>query len=74
MFTIILGLLFVGFTIFACLPMGPLAWGSDVITFLKGCAPVLSAFTGFICFFIGAADIKDKKEAKKEEEEAEENK
>lgn len=74
MFTIILGLLFVGFTIFACLPMGPLAWGADVITFLKGCAPVLSAFIGFICFFIGAADIKDKKEAKKEEEEAEENK
>lgn len=74
MFTIILGLLFVGFTVFACLPMGPLAWGDDVISFLKGCAPVLSAFLGFICFFIGAADIKDKKEAKKEEEEAEENK
>ena len=74
MFTIILGLLFVGFTVFACLPMGPLAWGNDVISFLKGCAPVLSALLGFICFFIGAADIKDKKEAKKEEEEAEENK
>ena len=74
MFTIILGLLFVGFTVFACLPMGPLAWGDDVISFLKGCAPVLSAFLGFICFFIGAADITDKKEAKKEEEEAEENK
>ena len=67
MFTIILGLLFVAFTVFACLPMGPLAWGDDVISFLKGCAPVLSAFLGFICFFI--ADIKDKKEAKKEEEE-----
>ncbi len=74
MFTIILGLLFVGFTVFACLPMGPLAWGNDVISFLKGCAPVLSALFGFICFFIGAADIKDKNEAKKEEEEAEENK
>ena len=69
MFTIILGLLFVGFTVFACLPMGPLAWGDYVISFLKGCVPVLSALLGFICFFIGAADIKDKKEAKKEEEE-----
>ncbi len=74
MFTIILGILFIAFTVFACLPMGPLAWGADVISFLKGCAPVLSAFIGFICFFIGAADIKDKREAKKEEEESEDNK
>ena len=74
MFTIILGILFIAFTVFACLPLGPLAWGADVISFLKGCAPVLSAFIGFICFFIGAADIKDKREAKKEEEESEDNK
>ena len=69
MFTIILGILFIAFTVFACLPMGPLAWGDDVISFLKGYAPVLSALFGIVCFFIGAADIKDKKEAKKEEEE-----
>lgn len=69
MISIILGLIFVAFTVFACLPMGPLAWGDDVISFLKGFVPVLSAFIGFICFFIGAADIKDKKEAKKEEAE-----
>ena len=56
MITIILGILFIAFTVFACLPMGPLAWGDDVISFLKGCAPVLSAFLGFICFFIGAAE------------------
>ena len=40
---------------------------ADVIAFLKGCAPVFAAFIGLICLFIGAADIKDKKEAKKEE-------
>jgi len=42
----------------------------DVVVFLKGCAPVLAAFLGLICLFIGAADIKDKNEAKKEEREA----
>lgn len=67
MICIILGFLFIGFTIFACLPMGPLNWGEDIISFLKGFAPVISVFFGFICFFIGAADIKDKKEAKQEE-------
>ena len=28
---------------------------------------VLAAFIGLICLFVGAADIKDKKEAKKED-------
>ena len=67
MISIILGVLFIGFTVFACLPMGPLNWGADIISFLKGFAPVVSVFLGIICFFIGAADIKDKKEAKQEE-------
>jgi hypothetical protein len=67
MITIILGVLFIAFAVFAVIPAGPLAWGADVISFLKGCAPVLAIFMGFICFFVGAADIKDKKEAKEEE-------
>lgn len=72
MISIILGIIFIAFTVFSVLPMGPLAWGADVIAFLKGCAPVLAALFGLICLFIGAADIKDKKEAKKEEAEASE--
>ena len=44
-----------------------LAWGADIISFLKGCTPVLTAFVGLIAVFIGIADLKDKKEAKKEE-------
>lgn len=76
MISIILGIIFIAFTVFAVLPMCPLNWGADVISFLKGCLPVFAAFVGLICLFIGAADIKDKKEAKKEEEESkkEENK
>ena len=69
MISIILGLLFIAFTVFAVLPSCPLVWGPEVIAFLKGLAPVFTAFVGLICLFIGAADIKDKKEAKKEAEE-----
>ncbi len=67
MISIILGILFIAFTVFAVLPMCPLNWGPEVIAFLKGGAPVLTALIGLICLFIGAADIKDKKEAKKED-------
>ena len=42
-------------------------WGPEIIMFLKGCAPVLSALLGILAIFIGVADIKDKKEAEKEE-------
>lgn len=69
MISIIIGLLLIAFTVFAALP-SYLNWGTEIIAFLKGCAPVLSAFIGLISLFIGAADIKDKKEAKKEEEAA----
>lgn len=68
MISIIIGLIFIVFTVVAVLPMGPLAWGADVLSFLKGMAPVLAVFIALILFFIGAADIKDKKEAKKEAE------
>ncbi len=70
MLSIILGVLFIAFTVFSVIPVFPLNWGADVITFLKGATPVLAAFIGLICLFIGAADIKDKKEAKKEEKSA----
>lgn len=66
MISIIIGIIFIAFTVFAVLPMCPLSWGAEVIQFLKGCAPVFAAFIGLICIFIGAADIKDKKEAKNE--------
>ena len=72
MVSIILGLIFIAFTVFSVLPGCPLNWGPEVIAFLKGSIPVLAALVGLICLFIGAADIKDKKEAKKEESAKEE--
>ena len=70
MVSLIVGLILIGFTVFSVLPSMPLDWGAQVIAFLKGFAPVLAAFLGLICLFIGAADVKDKREAMKEELEA----
>ena len=71
MVALIIGIILIAFCVFACLPSGiGLAWGSDIVNFLKGFAPVLAAFIGLVAVFIGFADIKDKKEAKKEAEEA----
>ncbi len=66
MVAMIVGILLLGFTVFASIPSG-LNWWPDILNFLKGAAPVLSAFVGLIAVFIGIADIKDKNEAKKEE-------
>lgn len=66
MFAIVAGIILIGFTVVASLPQC-LNWSGDIISFLKGASPVLTAFIGLIAFFIGFADLKDKKEAKKEE-------
>ena len=70
MISLVLGVILIAFSVFAVLPSMPLNWGAEVIAFLKGCAPVLAAFVGLICLFVGAADIKDRNEARKEELEA----
>lgn len=70
MITLLVGLLLIGFCVFACLPCCALDWSSYVIQFLKGFAPVFAAFTGLIAVCIGLADIKDKKEAKREKKDS----
>jgi len=72
MLAMIIGILLIAFTVFAALP-GFIGWGAEIVAFLKGAAPVLSAFIGIVAIFIGIADIKDKKEAKKEEEASQKN-
>ncbi|MBO5236595.1 MAG: hypothetical protein J6B32_05765 [Spirochaetaceae bacterium] len=66
MVAMIVGIILIAFTVFAALPSG-LGWSAEILAFLKGCSPVLSAFIGLIAVFIGIADLKDKKEALKEE-------
>lgn len=66
MVAIIVGIVLIAFALIAVLPFC-LNWSQEIIAFLKGCAPVLSAFIGLLAIFVGVADIKDKQEAKKEE-------
>ena len=70
MVALIVGILFIAFSVVAVLPVsGLLNWGNQVIAFLQGGAPVLAVLIGLIAIFIGIADIKDRIEAKKEEAE-----
>ena len=75
MVALLIGLILILFGVYAVLPIqsiGFLNWSQDVLTFLRGGAPILAFLIGLISFFIGIADIKDKIEAKKEEEAASE--
>ena len=72
MIALVVGIIFILFALFAGLPLSwGLDWWPEVLVVLKGGVPILAIFIGFIAFFIGIADIKDKIAAKKEEAEEE---
>ena len=77
MVAMIVGILLVLFTVFSALSPAAvgfgLGWGKDILLFLRGGVPVLAALIGIVAVFIGIADLKDKKEAKKEEAAAKAN-
>lgn len=74
MVALVIGIVLILFTVFAAVPAHMLGfglgWGEYILLFLRGGLPILSAFVGLIAVFIGIADLRDKKEAEKEEEEA----
>lgn len=67
MLALIIGVILMAFTVAAALPMG-LGWSADILLFLRGGFPIFTAFVGLIAVIIGIADIRDKQDAKKEEE------
>lgn len=69
MVALIVGIVFILFAVYAVLPYPwALDWWEPVLDFLMGGLPILAVFIGLIAVFIGIADIKDKIEAKKEEQ------
>jgi hypothetical protein len=68
MTALVVGIILLAFTVFSVLPAG-LDWGREVLLVLKGGVPILAAFIGFVAVFIGIADIKDKLESRREEQE-----
>ncbi|MGL4986289.1 MAG: hypothetical protein ACRC5H_04020 [Treponemataceae bacterium] len=69
MISMFIGIIMIAFTVVAAMPTG-LNWGDEIVFFLKGCAPVFAAFVGIVAIFIGIADLKDRSEARKEEQAA----
>jgi len=75
--SLIIGIIILAAAAFAALPsdtfgsgLGGLGWGTDILAFLRGALPVIAVLIGIIAVFIGIADMKDRAEAKKEEQKA----
>lgn len=68
-----IGIVIIAAAVFMILPAETagigLGWGDDVLAFLRGGVPVIAMLIGLIAIFIGVADMKDRAEAKREEEE-----
>ncbi len=73
MVALIVGLVFILFAVYAALPeslsWAVLNWWDDILLVLRGGLPLLAVFIGLIAVFIGIADIKDRIEARREEQE-----
>ena len=64
---LVLGFVIIIVAVLAVLPAG-LGWGVDVLIFLRGAMPVIAIIAGIILVFVGITDIKDRTDAKKEDE------
>ena len=69
--SLILGIVILAAAVFAVLPREivgfGLGWGSDVLAFLRGGAPIAAVFVGLVAAIIGIADMKERAETKREE-------
>lgn len=63
---VVFGLVLLAAAVTAVIPSG-LNWLPDLLAFMRGGLPILAALLGLAALFIGAADIKDRAAAKKEE-------
>ena len=70
MVALIVGIVFIVFAVYSVLPIEGwgLLWWDEVLLVLKGGVPLIAVFVGLIAVLIGIADIRDRIEAKKEEE------
>lgn len=70
MVALIVGIVFILFSVYSVLPLEGwgLQWWDEVLLVLKGGIPLIAVFVGLIAVLIGIADIRDRIEAKKEEE------
>ena len=58
---LVVGLILIGFTIFAGLPQG-LGWHKDMLLVLRGGLPIFTALIGLISICVGIADVRDRQD------------
>jgi hypothetical protein len=69
MTALVVGIVLVLLAVYLVLPVSwSPQWGNSVLEFLKGGIPLGALMIGLLAIFIGITDIKDRMEAKKEEE------
>jgi hypothetical protein len=64
--SLVIGLIVLAAALAAIAPSG-LNWAPDVFRFLRGSVPVLAILAAAVLIFVGIMDIKDHRDAKKEE-------
>ena len=64
----IVGIILAAFAVFAAVPAPGLGWWKEILFVLKGFVPLLAMFIGVVAILVGIADLKDKREARKEAE------
>ena len=64
----IVGIILTAFAVFAAVPAPGLGWWKEILFVLKGFVPLLAMFIGVVAILVGIADLKDKREARKEAE------
>ena len=70
MVALLIGLILVVFAVYSLLPVSwSPGWWDEMLEFLKGGIPIVAVLIGLVSFFVGIADIKDKIDARREEEE-----
>jgi hypothetical protein len=71
MSALIIGIVFLLFTVFAVLPFPwALQWWPYVLDVIQGALPLLTLIVGGIAVLIGIADIRDRAEEKREKEQS----
>jgi hypothetical protein len=71
--SLFIGIVILAAAVFAIIPPESagfgLGWADDVLSFVRGGAPVIAIIISLAAIFIGIADMKDRAEAKREETE-----
>ena len=68
---LIVGIILAAFAVFAALPAPGLGWWKEMLFVIKGLVPLLAMFIGIVALLVGIADLRDRREARRQAAEEE---